>query len=143
MKILNRNKWIGLLVMVVFVASSATAFAASYTNKVTFSEKLPMNCHNTTVAQASKTTSEDYGRVQITNTPSEDGIACWFRTKDSQGNYNYDLDELVFIKDKKKHHVNYGSDVATGKKTKAELRMENETLTQYHRDTVKGNVWFN
>ncbi len=143
-----RKKIVIGIVCVTLALSSVSAFAASYENPKSFTDKvLPETSGNTTLASvAKKTTSRSYGRAKITSYKNCSKVSCWYRTTISDGTVHYWLPYMVTISDKSYHKINYVDKKAAyyKKGVKAELRAENATeALDFKTEKVSGNVDFN
>lgn len=144
-----KQKFIIGVILLVVMATSASVFAASYANKKAFDLNLPHLNKNATAASAKKTTARSYGKVQVTKIGGgSDGVNCWMRTKKSNGEWDPLNSKYQTFKDTGTKTVYYknsstGYTIPHQKGASAQLRMENRTTTQFVKDNVKGNVWFN
>ena len=128
--------------------SSITAFADSYENSKSFSNKvLPETSGNTTLASvAKKSTNRKYVRAKITSYTNCNKVSCWYRSTISDGTVHYWLPYMVDISDKSYHKINYcdKKDDYYAKGVKAELRAENATeALDLRTEKVSGSVDFN
>ena len=135
--------------MLALIGSTATAFAAQYTNSKTFNTNLPHLNQNVTAASATKTTARSYGKVTISKIGGGSaGINCWLRSKKNDGSWdplNSKYRTFTKLGTKTVYYKNAetGYTIPHHKGASTQLRMENRTTTQFIRDDVRGTVWFN
>lgn len=145
---MKRNLIIAVL-MLALLGTSATVFAATYTNSKTFNLAMPHLNQNGTAASAKKTTGQSYGKVTVTMIGGgSSGLNCWLRSKKSNGDWD-PLNSKYRSFTKKGTKTVYYTNSSTGYKiphhkgASVQLRLENRTTTQAIRDNVRGTVWFN
>lgn len=145
----KRTRSMIIATLMVFVLSAGVC-AASYTNKVSFSNiKLPHEYGNVTAATGTKTTDRAYGKVQITKIGGNSaGVNCWYRSKSSNGNWDSLESKLVSFTSPGTKTLYYknsstGYTIPHGKGVTAQLRMENKTNTLVVKDKASGYCWFN
>ena len=133
-----------LIIFSLFVALiPATSYAASkYENSRPFvNVALPHVCDNVTLATAEKSTDRDYGKAEITKIGGGScGVNCWFRSK-VNGEWKHKTGDVAFFTTTGEKRIDYQTAYVKG--TTVQLRAENNTSTQFVKDKVSGEVWFN
>ena len=133
-----------LIIFSLFVALiPATSYAASkYENSGPFvNVALPHVCDNVTLATAEKSTDRDYGKAEITKIGGgSSGVNCWFRSK-VNGEWKHKTGDVAFFTTTGEKRIDYQTAYVKG--TTVQLRAENNTSTQFVKDKVSGEVWFN
>ncbi len=68
------------------------------------------------------------------------GVNCWFRSK-VNGEWKHKTGDVTFFTTTGEKRIEYQTAYVKG--TMVQLRAENNTSTQFVKDKVSGEVWFN